>query len=57
MEIEKRRETVIEQCGKRCDNNTNCKSIEWSDSTKMCVLLMAEYTDGPNGETIVFVLS
>ena len=45
-EIEKKKVTGIEQCGKNCDSNENCRSIEWSDSEKNCVLLIAQYTDG-----------
>ena len=37
----------IGECGRRCDKNKKCKSIEWSDSEKNCVLLTAESTDGP----------
>ena len=37
----------IGECARRCDANKKCKSIEWSDSDKNCVLLTAVSTDGP----------
>ena len=45
--IEGRNAEGIDECGIRCNNNPKCKSIEWSDSNKNCVLLTAESTDGP----------
>ena len=46
-EIESKRANEIDECGQRCDENERCRSIEWSDSEKNCVLLTAETTDGP----------
>ena len=46
-EIERRNAKEIDECGIRCNKNQKCKSIEWSDSEKSCVLLTAESTDGP----------
>ena len=45
--IEGRNAEGIDECGIRCNNNQKCKSIEWSDSEKNCVLSTAESTDGP----------
>ena len=45
--IEGRIAKDIYECGIRCNNNQKCKSIEWSDSEKNCVMLTAESTDGP----------
>ena len=46
-EIDSAKAEEIGECGRRCDKNKKCKSIEWSDSDKNCVLLTAESTDGP----------
>ena len=46
-EIDNAKAEEIGECGRRCDKNKKCKSIEWSDSEKICVLLTAESTDGP----------
>ena len=45
--IEGRTAEGIDECGIECNKNQKCKSIEWSDSEKNCVLLTAESTDGP----------
>ena len=46
-EIDSAKAEEIGECGRRCDKNKKCRSIEWSDSDKNCVLLTAESTDGP----------
>ena len=45
-EIESNKAENVRYCGKRCNEDENCRSIEWSESEKKCVLLTAEITDG-----------
>ena len=44
----------IRDCSKACDSNKDCRSIEWSDSERNCILLRAYSTDGPNWKDYLF---
>ena len=36
---------TIQDCGARCNQHEECKTLEWSDSTKRCVLLTTNVPD------------
>ena len=46
-QIQSKEAQNVRYCGKRCNDDEKCRSIEWSESEKKCVLLTAEITDGP----------
>jgi len=53
-EIETITATGMEECGKKCTESKQCKSIQWSESLKQCVLLTAESADGPQQKDYQF---
>ena len=46
-QIQSKKAQNVRDCGKRCNENEKCRSIEWGESSKRCNLLTAEVTDGP----------
>ena len=44
----------IRECGETCDADKDCRSIEWSDSERNCILLRAYSTDGPKSKDYLF---
>ena len=44
----------IEDCGKLCNRNEECKAIEWTEEFKECQLFSSEFPDGPKYRDTVF---